>query len=147
MALAAALLTACGGGAEPGPPRILWGEDVCDRCRMVISEERHAAAARLDGRDYRFDDPGCLLGLARSLEGAAGPAWVHDEASAWRRVEDAWFVEDPEGGTPMASGILAFGSAEAAAAAGRRLGAEPLRWTSLPPLAEPAADRVPPPGK
>jgi hypothetical protein len=105
---------------------------------MVISEERHAAAARIEGRDYRFDDPGCLLRLAGSAGGAGGSAWVHDETSAWLAVEDAWFVVDPEGGTPMASGILAFGSREAAAAAGRTLGAEPVAWTSL--RREPEAD-------
>ncbi len=130
---------ACGGSAEAGPPRILWGEDICDHCRMVISEERHAAAARIQGREYRFDDPGCLLYLLGSAEGG-GPAWVHDETNAWLAVEDAWFAVDPEGRTPMASGILAFGSREAAAAAGRTLGAEPVPWTGL--RQEPEAGRT-----
>ena len=133
-ALAALLLAACAGGGEADGPEILYGQDICDRCRMVISEQRHAAGARLEGRDYRFDDPGCLRAF---LEGEGpdgdGTAWVHDEAGSWRRIEEAWFVIDPEGGTPMASGILAFGSRDGAAAAAERHGGEPRRWAELAP--------------
>lgn len=126
-----ALLAGCGGGAASGP-RILYGEDICDRCRMVISERRHAAAARLDGGERRFDDPGCLLGFLAERGSTGGvELWVHDEAGGWLEAEKAWFVRDPDGGTPMASGLLAFGTAAAAADAGRRLGAEPVRWAEL----------------
>ena len=130
-ALVAALVSGCGGG-EPGPPEILYGEDICDHCRMVISEERHAAAARLDGRESRFDDPGCLRAFLASARGETPPrAWLHDETGAWLTVEEAWIVVDPEGGTPMASGLLAFGSVEEASAAARRHGSEPERWGEL----------------
>ena len=128
----AALLAGCGPGAAPRAPEILYGEDICDRCRMVISEERHAAAARLDDRDYRFDDPGCLLAFLDSAVGAAGAeAWVHDESETWWPAEEAWFVRDPEHATPMASGILAFGTRRAAEIAARRHGAVPRRWDEL----------------
>ncbi len=97
---------------------------------MVISEQRHAAGAVVAGRALRFDDPGCLRELLGSRDDPAPvTAWVHDETEAWRRVEEAWFVVDPEGGTPMASGILAFGSKEAAATATRAIGGtQPSRW-------------------
>jgi len=132
VAVLSVLLAGCGGGAGSGAPEILYGEETCDRCRMVISERRHAAGARLDGRDYRFDDPGCLRGFLDSEEGSsAGAAWVHDETESWRPAQEAWFVEDPERRTPMASGILAFGSAAAAAAAAESYRTEPLHWTSL----------------
>lgn len=129
--VASALLAGCGGGSESGAPKILYGEDICDRCRMVISERRHAAAASLEGRHYRFDDPGCLR---RFVDAQSGPGavevWVHDETESWLPVGDALFVLDPERGTPMASGILAFGSATAAAA-GERYGVAPVRWSDL----------------
>ncbi len=135
------LFTGCGGGAGSDAPGILYGEDICDRCRMVISEQRHAAAARLDGHGHRFDDPGCLQGFLEANRGAANPvAWVHDETGSWLAVEEAWFVEDPERGTPMASGILAFGSRQAAGVAGRRFGAEPRRWTELEVRGEASAE-------
>ena len=136
-ALAVALLAGCGGGPGGGPPGILYGQDICDRCRMVISEERHAAGSRHEGRVYRFDDTGCLLGFLDSgQESASGTAWVHDENAAWLPAEEAWFVIDPEGGTPMASGILAFGSPEAATDAASGYGVEPQRWPEIAASAE-----------
>ena len=132
VALTALLAGACGGRGGGAAPEILYGEDICDRCRMVISERRHAAGARVEGRDYRFDDPGCLvefLGATPQKEAVA--AWVHDESGAWLEVEGAWFVEDPEQGTPMASGILAFGSAESAAAAAASWSGAVKRWPEV----------------
>ena len=38
-------LAACGGGTDTTqPPEILYGQDVCDECDMIISEEKYAAA-------------------------------------------------------------------------------------------------------
>lgn len=141
LAISYLLLAGCGGRAGPDVPEILYGEDICDRCRMVISEERHAAGALVEGREYRFDDPGCLREFLESESGGAlAAAWVHDQTGSWLRAEEAWFVEDPERGTPMASGILAFGSEEAAAAAGRRHGGEPVRWVELAGRGETASE-------
>ena len=130
--LLAVVAAGCGAGGELGPPEILYGQDICDRCRMVISEERHAAGAHLGGRELRFDDPGCLREFL-DAEGRAGEAtsWVHDETAAWVPVSEAWVVIDPQGGTPMASGILAFGSAEAAEDAGARFETVARRWDGL----------------
>jgi copper chaperone NosL len=136
--VAALLLAGCGGDANSGPPRILYGEDICDHCRMVISERRHAAGAGVAGREHRFDDPGCLQAFLVSRDDPAPVrTWVHDENGAWLRTEEAWFVVDPERGTPMASGILAFGSKEAAATAAAAIDStQPSGWLELPPLPE-----------
>ena len=127
-----ALSVSCAGEGDSAPPAILYGADICDHCRMVISEERHAAGARIGLADYRFDDPGCLRDFVDSREeGSEVKAWVHDERGSWLRVEEAWYVEDPNRGTPMGSGILAFGSEAAAQAAAERYGTEPRRWAEL----------------
>ncbi len=131
IALALLLLAGCTDGGRVGPPEILYGVDVCDHCRMVISEERHAAAARPGEGERRFDDPGCMIDYLGAQAGAPIAAWVHDESAAWLPIEEAWFVEDPDGGTPMASGILAFGSREAAAGAAERYASEPRSWAAL----------------
>jgi copper chaperone NosL len=144
LAFAAGLgvsVSGCGEGAESGPPAILYGADLCDHCRMVISEERHAAGARLGLADYRFDDPGCLVEFLGSEESAGlSVAWVHDERAQWLRVEEAWFVEDPNRGTPMGSGLMAFRSEEAARVAGERFGGEPGKWAELRPAVSSPAD-------
>ena len=38
-------LAGCGGAADTTqPPETLYGQDVCDECDMIISEEKYAAA-------------------------------------------------------------------------------------------------------
>jgi len=128
-------IAGCGKDGESGPPAILYGADLCDHCRMVISEERHAGGARVGVADYRFDDPGCLVEFLGSEESTGSAmSWVHDEQARWLPVQDAWFVEDPNRGTPMGSGLMAFGSQEAALAAGERWGSEARRWADVGPV-------------
>jgi uncharacterized protein YchJ len=103
---------------------------------MVISEERHAAGARLGFADYRFDDPGCLVEFLAAEESGAAVGWVHDERSRWLEVGEAWYVSDPDRGTPMGSGLLAYGSEGAAAAAAERFGSEVQCWAGVAAPAE-----------
>jgi len=47
---------------DQGPPKIRYGEETCDHCRMIISEDRFAAAYRLNsGLVKKFDDIGCAI--------------------------------------------------------------------------------------
>ncbi len=45
LAAAVILLAACGGDDAPAPPEIQYGLEECGFCRMIISEEKYAAAA------------------------------------------------------------------------------------------------------
>ena len=56
-------LAGCGGAADTTqPPEILYGQDVCDECDMIISEEKYAAAYWTEeGEARRFDDVGEML--------------------------------------------------------------------------------------
>jgi copper chaperone NosL len=98
------------------PPEIAYGLEECVHCRMIISDERHAAAASFPGGGaHRFDDIGCLLSALEA--GAEEPRriWVHDARSlAWLDAHSASFVIEGRESTPMGSGIVAFGSEEAA---------------------------------
>ena len=124
-------LAGCGGPTAEVPPEILLGADTCDYCRMVISETRHAAAARGQALEARFDDPGCLQQYLGERRGQPLEAWVHDEEGRWQLARETWLVRDPQLRTPMASGILAFSSRAAAEEAEVRLGGEVLRWPDL----------------
>ena len=57
------LLTACArDGDAPRPPEILYGQDLCTQCGMVIDDPRFAAASLLnDGEVLKFDDVGEML--------------------------------------------------------------------------------------
>ncbi len=128
-ALVAALILLAGCGAEPaaGPPEIQYGLEECGYCRMIVSEEKFAAAiVDAAGAATSFDDVGCLIEHLRerlaSPEKPAGGAstesiWVHDHAAGgWIVAQSAWFVHDQRVTTPMGYGLLAFASRQQAEA-------------------------------
>ncbi len=162
------LLAGCGGEPSGGPPEIQYGLEECDYCRMIISQEKSAAAIVDEaGAATPFDDLGCLLDYLRDHrsvrpplgapsagpppgESSVGPppgelatatkVWVHDHADVgWIAAEPAWFVRDPRGLTPMGSGLRAFAMRpDAEAFAGDR-GWQVMAWPEL--LERPSRER------
>lgn len=117
LGLAGAGLAGCGGGGKSdGPPKISYGKENCARCRMMIADERYAAAlVNEDGAELHFDDTGELV-LTVQEEGASGKRiWVHDyNTREWLDGTAAFYVMDPRRITPMATGIISFASRESA---------------------------------
>jgi copper chaperone NosL len=115
----AVLLAACGGGTDTTqPPEILYGQDVCDECDMIISEEKYASAYwTAEGEARRFDDVGeMLVYMAENPEPTAS-VWVHDvNSAAWLPAAEAWFVMNSGLRTPMGTGIAVLGDEQAARA-------------------------------
>jgi len=112
-------LAACGGDADTSaPPEILYGQDVCDMCNMIISEEKYAAAYwTADGVARRFDDVGEMLVYMADNPEPTASIWVHDLTSAaWVDAGEAWFVMNSGLKTPMGTGIAAFANEEEARA-------------------------------
>jgi copper chaperone NosL len=91
------------------PPEIAYGQDVCDNCNMLISEEKFAAAYwTADSQARRFDDLGEMLSYMQSNPEEIASVWVHDVNSAeWLPAEDAFFVMNAGLTTPMGTGIVA----------------------------------------
>jgi len=106
------LLLACSPKPEgPQPPEIIYGQEMCSACGMVIDVPRFAAATLLiDGQYLKFDDAGEMLSYHMNHPEDQVAAWfVHDYPSEkWIRGEQAIFVESPSLQTPMGSGIAAF---------------------------------------
>lgn len=105
-------------GCEAGQarlPRIRYGQDICARCRMIISEERFAAALVNEaGEPAVFDSIECLIQDPRARK-PAGAMWVHDyESDHWLDARSAWFVRSPKLLTPMGGGLIAVAGADAA---------------------------------
>ena len=119
------------------PPEVAWGEEECARCRMIVSEERHAAAVWTpEGESRAFDDPGDLVAWLAETGEEPRSAWVHDHASGgWIRAETAWYVRADAGATPMGSGLLPF--ADRGAAEARAGGRPVVGWTELRAAAGP----------
>jgi copper chaperone NosL len=134
VAVGVAALPGGNGGGKSGPPAIRYGEDICDTCRMIIADTRHAAAWRDGhGRAARFDDIGCMVTLLRSEDpGSAAALFAHDyDDESWLDVRDATFVISPEIKSPMAYGIAAFATPAAAEAAAASLGGKVYDWPGV----------------
>lgn len=110
--LAALVLSACASKpSEPVPPEIIYGQEMCDQCGMIISEVRFAAAILLANGEYRkFDDVGEMLEYQNEhADEQVEAIFVHDYFSEeWIRGEAAFYVGSEDLQTPMGSGIAAF---------------------------------------
>lgn len=131
LALALALLLAGCPGEAPradAPPDVRYGVDPCDRCAMIVSEERFAAAyVTPSGEARRFDDLGCLTAFLVERPEPVAEVWVHDDDSrAWARGREAWFARSPTLITPMGTGLIAVRDEARARARG-----EPLSFDQL----------------
>ncbi len=92
------------------PPKIIYGEDMCDECKMIINEDKYAAAITTQDNTYRFDDIGCMF-VFMSKHSEINPikVWVHDfKSGEWIDGKDARYLKTSETKTPMGYGILAF---------------------------------------
>jgi len=111
------LLSACGAApiTPDMPPEILYGEDVCDQCNMIISDERFAAGLVVevapDEFEHRiFDDIGELLAFekANANELTIAAYYVHDyNSKEWIDGQLAYFIHSTELQTPMGFGLAA----------------------------------------
>lgn len=99
VALLLAPLAGCGPSA--GPQDISWGRDVCEHCRMIISERPFAAELRDSQRKriHKFDDVGCAIYWAKAnghpLDQVA-EFWVmnHADGKTWLDARQAHYRID-----------------------------------------------------
>jgi copper chaperone NosL len=125
VAVTAGLLlttTSCG----PAVPAIALHTDECHFCRMIISDDRFAAAATTaSGRTVRFDSIECLAAWTLAEASPPRKMWVTDGAQPGTRfvVSEARFHRDSTVGSPMGRGWVA-GTVAAAPAAS-------LDWDAL----------------
>lgn len=105
-------LSGCSGSSPDQPPKIRYGEDMCDECKMLINEARFAAAYITEnGETRRFDDIGGMFFYHQQHPEPVARYWVHNyRTGAWLRGDQAIFVQSPEIQTPMAYGIVALAS-------------------------------------
>jgi len=106
LVFACLALASC--GKQPGgPPSIRYGKDLCDECRMIINEDRFAAAAGQNGQVTKFDSVGCLLRYSLPRPGLK-IFWVKSHSTAeWLDAATAFFVFSEQISAPMGHGIAA----------------------------------------
>ena len=125
-------LVGCGAAANttPQPPTIHYGEDICEFCGMIISDERFAAGyLTADGQSHIFDDPGNMFRAYLQKQTEVTAFFVHDyEDVQWIRAETAHFVLSPNLVTPMLTGLTACATQERAKALAAQLDGEVLTF-------------------
>ncbi len=64
-----------------------WDRDMCERCKMVVSDRTHAVQVinPKDGHHYMFDDLGCMV------------LWFHNENIPWASEAVIWITDAASG--------------------------------------------------
>ena len=106
------VLSACSGDPRTGAVEPKWDRDICERCRMVLSDRFHAAQIRQsapgEGSRVRlFDDIGCAVIWLRDKPWRDDPAteiWVNDHRTGdWIDARTATYLKGRR--TPMEYGL------------------------------------------
>lgn len=139
---ATALIVGVLGCAPDGPRAIALNEDACTQCRMTIVDARFGGQAiTKNGRTMTFDSIECLANWARTAPaGTAKAIYVIDlqRPGTFVPAESAGFLRGALIKSPMAGGIAAFASQEAAEQQRAMLGGSLVGWSDL--LADTTAD-------
>lgn len=129
-AMALGTLSACSGS---GPREIAYGEEMCEFCRMTITDPRHGAQVQTaHGRIQAFDAIECAAGFALTLApGDIQGVWVIDngEVGQFVPVDGASFWRTSGASTPMGSGLVA--TTDGQPPAGLTVLAGPLKWDDV----------------
>ncbi len=129
------VLSACGGDEASGeePPSINLGRTACNRCGMLISEERFASGiVDKDGKAVVFDDAGEMVMTIQEEGLNDRRAWVHGSPSIeWIDASDAWYAVTMEIPTPMGTGVFPFDTEAGATEFAGEHGGDVYSWDDL----------------
>lgn len=112
------LFSSCQSDTDVKPSEIYYGEDICERCKMIISESEFAAQYRIKNEPARkFDDLGCLVKYMHEQSKNEEELFifvVDYETKKWINGKGANYVWDGKIKTPMNYGIISFKTIETA---------------------------------
>jgi copper chaperone NosL len=147
-------LSACSRDAGTGPVAVKWDRQTCERCRMVLSDRKHAAEIRAKSAQGRskvhfFDDIGCAVMWLQDKPFRDAPGteiWVTDwRTGKWIDARKAYYL--PGQVTPMDYGLgaqsepqhgaLTFAQAEAHILEVEKHGGHRMHMGGAPPKAKP----------
>lgn len=124
------------GGCRAGgdqPPVIRYGEEACARCRMLINDDRFAAASLTSqGEVRKFDDIGCLMLYHSQQQEQPKRVWVRDYTQdRWLDARTAFYIQSKQIASPMGYGIAATATQQAAETLAKQWKAPPFRFEEL----------------
>ncbi len=128
------LLTAA---CDRGPQEIRIGQQECDHCRMMISQEPFATQLiTQQGRQYVFDAIECMAVFVDSGEGREldiHSLWVPDfhNPENWIAAESAWYLQSDGLRSPMALNFSAYADEAGALSQQSEFGGQVIRWVEV----------------
>lgn len=126
------LLSAC---SQDGPKPIKLNEDLCEFCKMTISDGRFGAELITSkGRTYTFDDIGCMIRYAeenRSVEVKNYYIHRYDGKNELIPAESAVYLSSDSLNSPMGGNYAAFTSEDAAKAIAAKMPGELLKFNDI----------------
>ncbi len=112
------ILMSCSNENELNPVDIHYGQDICERCKMIISEENFSSQIiQQDGAVYNFDDIGGMLVyiLDNQISTENKKVYVKDfQSKKWLTSDEAVFLSLEDINTPMNFGLVAVSDKQAA---------------------------------
>ena len=80
-------VSGCDNKVDLSPKKIHWDRDMCERCKMVLSDRKFSAQVINpdNGKNYVFDDIGCVI------------LWFKENSIAWKEHAVIW-VNDAKTG-------------------------------------------------
>jgi copper chaperone NosL len=111
-------------GCAKGPVEIAIGQDVCDHCRMVITDIRFAAEiVNQNGKVFKFDSIECMVAHRADVANIHS-LWVQDflNPSEWIEAHQAVYLKSENLPSPMGGFLSAYAQESAAAAAREQYG-------------------------
>lgn len=104
--------TSCGSNPEP----INYGQDECEFCRMLISDNRFGSEIVTDkGKVFKFDEVGCMIdyALVKNLIGDANQKFLVTDFAVPESLIDAnsaFYVHNENIRSPMGLNVMSFES-------------------------------------
>jgi len=125
------LIISCKNDSETKPIEIFYGQDICERCKMIISEKDYSAQYILPrGKEKKFDDIGCMIHYMFEENNKGDEIltiYVRDYNSKdWINGQKAFYVWSEKIMTPMGHGIVALKDSESAESLARLKGGKML---------------------
>lgn len=102
-------ISGCDTKIDLNPRKIHWDRDMCERCKMVLSDRKFSAQAinPENGKNYVFDDIGCVILWFKENNitwKEKAVIWVNDAKNGeWIDARNAFY--DVANMTPMAYGF------------------------------------------
>jgi len=113
------VILSCKNDSKIEPAEIYYGEDVCEKCKMIISEKLFSSEYLIDkGKTKKFDDLGCMFHYIAQEEvnkDKISSIFVIDYyTNRWINESDAYYVWSKNMITPMDHGFVAIEKKETA---------------------------------